>query len=211
MIKVIIFDVDGTLYKSTEIRRKFAEAAYHTLSKFKNIPVEDAQRLVEDKREKLKKEYGFSAPYTLTLKSFGVPIEFWHKENIEFFDSRDYLTEDEKLKKSLTELKRHYKLAVLTNNNRIQAERTLESLGLKSLFDRVFTYNSFKLLKPNPEFFRRAVEDLDVEPEACLFIGDRYNVDLSPAEELGMQVYEVQGPEDIYELGSGLDFLLKAT
>jgi HAD superfamily hydrolase (TIGR01509 family) len=84
------------------------------------------------------------------------------------FDPRDYLTEDEKLKKSLDGLKKYYRLAILTNNNRIQTERTLAALRLNDLFDRVYTYNSFKLLKPNPEFFQKVVEDLNVEPEALL-------------------------------------------
>jgi putative hydrolase of the HAD superfamily len=211
MIKAIFFDLDGTLYKSTDIRKKFAEAAYYTLSKFRKIPLANAQRLVEERRDRLKKEQGFSIPYTLTLKSFGVPIEYWHDENIAFFDPRDYLAKDEELRKSLVLLKKHHKLAVLTNNNRVQAERTLIALNIINLFDGIFTYNSFKLLKPDPEFFKRAVAALDLEPEACCFVGDRYNVDLGPAKELGMHIYEVQGPADIYELGSGLDFLLKAT
>ncbi len=204
MSKVIIFDLDGTLYKNPEIRKQFAAAAYHTLSKYKNIGVADAQKLIEDKRETLKVQYGSPVPYTLTLKSFGISIEDWHTENVVYFDPRDYLTKDEKLKKSLNELKQHYRLAILTNNNRIQTERILEALDLKDVFDKIFTYNSFKLLKPNPEFLERAVEDMNVEPEACLFVGDRFNIDLSPAKKLNMHIYEVSGPEDVYVLSKKL-------
>jgi putative hydrolase of the HAD superfamily len=200
MIKVIIFDLDGTLYKSKEIAEKFARAAHYTLSKFKNIPLDDARKLIEEKRQEMEKEYSDSVPQTLILNSFGISTESWHKENIDFFDPRDYLTKDEKLKKSLDGLKKRYRLTVLTNNNKIQTERTLAALGLNALFDRVYTYNSFKLLKPNPEFFQKAVEDLNVEPEACFFIGDRNSVDLEPAKKLGMFTYKVKGPEDIYDL-----------
>ncbi len=197
-IKAIIFDLDGTLYKSTEIRTKFAEAAYYTLSKFKKIGIDDAKRLLERKREELKREYGEPVPYTLTLKSFGMSVEQWHKENVSYFDPRDYLTEDNRLRKSLIELKEHYHLAILTNNNSIQTERILEALAIKDLFDRIFTYNTFKLLKPSLEFLKRAVDVLQVAPEECCFVGDRYNVDLSPAKRLGMHIYEVKGPEDVY-------------
>ncbi len=200
MPKVIIFDLDGTLYKSPEITRHFADAAYHALAKFKNIEVEEAQRLLEEKREELKKKYDSPVPYTLTLKTFGLPIERWHEENVAYFDPRHYLGKNEKLKKSLGELKEHYRLAILTNNNTIQTQRILEALGLEDLFEKIFTYNSFKLLKPDPQFFQRAAEDMGVEPEECCFVGDRYNVDLNPAKGLGMQIYEVNGPEDIYHL-----------
>ncbi len=200
MLKVIFFDLDGTLYKSTEVRQKFAEAAYHTFSKYKETSLENAQKLIEEKREELKKEQSDSVPYTLTLRSFGIPIEIWHKENIKYFDPRQYLRQDEKLQQSFKELKNNYRLAILTNNNDTQADRVLEALGLRNMFERIYTYNSFKLLKPDHEFFRKAAEDLRVLPEECLVVGDRYNVDLEPAEKLNMYTYKVSGPDDIYQM-----------
>jgi len=200
MIKVIFFDLDGTLYKSTEIRQKFAEAAYYTFSKYKNTSIENAQKLIEERREQLGEKQGDSVPYTLTLRSFGIPIEIWHKENIEHLDPRQHLVQDERLKKSLIELKNHYRLAILTNNNDTQANRVIEALGLQDIFEKVYTYNSFKILKPDQEFFTKAVEDLEVAPEECLIVGDRYNVDLEPAKELNMRTCKVNGPEDIYQI-----------
>lgn len=200
MIKVIIFDLDGTLYKSDEIRQKFVKAAYYTLAEFKNISVENAQTLIEERRDALKRKQGFPVPYTLTLVSYGVPIPLWHKENIKFFDPRDYLNKDEKLKKSMIRLSEHYKLAILTNNNGVQTARILQALDLDDLFERVFTYNSFELLKPDLRFFERAASEMGVKPEECIVVGDRYNVDLEPAKKLGMDTYEVNGPEDIYNL-----------
>ena len=79
MIKVILFDLDGTLYKNPEVRKKFAEAAYHALAKLKKISVEEAKSMIEETREKLKEKHGFPVPYTLTLVRFGMPVEMWHK------------------------------------------------------------------------------------------------------------------------------------
>jgi putative hydrolase of the HAD superfamily len=205
MIKVIIFDLDGTLYKNPEIKRKFAEAAYHTVSKLRDISIEEAKKLIEEKREKLREKYGSPVPYTITLKSFGVPTDLWHEENIKFFDPRDYLSRDEKLKESMVKLSLRYRLAILTNNNDTQSERILEALNIKNLFEKIFTYNSFKLLKPDPEFLQRALKEMAVKPEECLVVGDRYNVDLNPAKELGMRVFEVTGPNDIYNLPDNLE------
>ncbi|MGB3340921.1 MAG: HAD family hydrolase [bacterium] len=200
MIKAIIFDMDGTLYTNNEIREQFAAAAYHTLAITDLISLERARDLIEERRAKLKTESGFPIPYTLTLRSFNIPISEWHKENIKFFDPRDYLHKDKKLKQTLTELKKEFCLAVMTNNNKVQTDRVLEGLELIGLFDKVYTYNSFEILKPDPVFFKKTAAGLGIEPEACLFVGDRYDVDLRPAQELGMQILEVKGPEDIYDL-----------
>lgn len=204
MLKAIIFDLDGTLYKNPAIAENFANAAYHALAKFKNIKAEEARRRIEEKRAEMQNEYGSPVPYTLTLQTFGLPIERWHEENVAYFDPRDYLEKDERLKKSLGELKKNYRLAILTNNNRTQTDRILEALDLENMFEKIFTYNSFRLLKPDPRFFQKATEDMRIAPEECCFVGDRYNVDLHPAQSIGMQIYQVKGPEDIYYLSDSL-------
>ena len=204
MIKVILFDLDGTLYNSTEVRKKFAEAAYHALAKLKDITVEEATSLIEDTREKLKEKHGFPVPYTLTLVRFGMPVENWHKENIDFFDPRDYLSSNGELREMLLDLRKRCRLAILTNNNEVQAGRILQALKVKDLFDRVFTYNSFKTMKPNPQFYKQAAKVMEVTPEECLVVGDRYSIDLIPAQNLGMQIYEVKGPDDIPKLVTAL-------
>ncbi|MEO0142519.1 MAG: HAD family hydrolase [candidate division WOR-3 bacterium] len=197
MLKIIIFDLDGTLYTSTEVYQKFAEAAYHTYAKLKNTTIEQAKEILERRREELKRERGYAVPYTLALLSFGIPIEEWHKENIKFFNAGDYLKPNSELKDVLIQLKKRYKLAVFTNNNRIQTQRILKAIGIEALFDYVFTYESFNLIKPDPKIFKMVIKRLKVKPEECLMVGDRYDVDLNPAKELGMKIYEVKGPKDI--------------
>ncbi|MEO0123290.1 MAG: HAD family hydrolase [candidate division WOR-3 bacterium] len=200
MLKVIIFDLDGTLYTSNEVYQKFAEAAYYTYAKLKKSTIEQAKEILEKRREEMKKEKGYAVPYTLALLSFGIPIEEWHKENIKFFNAGDFLKKDEVLKNILLKLKEKYKLAVFTNNNRIQTERILKALGIEDLFDYIFTYENFRLIKPDPQIFKLVIKELNVRPEECLMVGDRYYVDLLPAKEQGMEIHEVEGPEDIVEL-----------
>lgn len=200
MIKAIVFDLDGTLYNSPLVLKHFAEAAYHTYAKNKHVEYETAKQLIEERRAELKKQTGHAVPYTRALISYGIPISVWHQENSAYFDAGEYIHEDPKLKQVLKQMKAKYKLAVLTNNNQIQAERILIALGVFALFDHVFTYNSFELLKPDPELFKKIIETIGIIPEECLVIGDRLDVDLEPAQALGMKTLVVMGPEDIYKL-----------
>jgi putative hydrolase of the HAD superfamily len=199
-VRVIFFDLDGTLYCSSVIREKFAEAAAFTLKKYKGISLDSARRLIQNMRQQLLLRYKDGVPYTMALQAFGIPIDSWHRENIAYFDPRDHLQKDARLRQCLVALRTTCRLAVLTNNNATQTERTLEALGVKEMFDEVFTYNTFKLLKPDPLFLQKALERCEVRPEECLFIGDRYSIDLEPAVSLGMHIHEVKGPEDIYDM-----------
>lgn len=195
--RAIFFDLDGTLYRSPLIAEKFAEAAYHTYAQVMQCPLEEARNIVEQRRELLSREKGHQVPYTLTLLSFGVPMETWHAVNIAHFNAGDYLEVNNDLRDCLAQLKKKYRLAVITNNNKVQCERILEAVGIRSMFDNLFTYNTFKLLKPDPEFFKKASATMKINIENCIMVGDRYNVDLDPARHLGMSVYEVKGPDDI--------------
>lgn len=206
MLKIILFDLDGTLYKSAEIYQKFAEAAYHTYAMEKHTTIERAKEILETKRDEMKRERGYAVPYTLALLAFNIPIEKWHEENIKFFDAGAYLSEDKKLQNFLKELKKRHKLGVLTNNNKIQTERILKKLKIEEFFDVIFTYESFKLIKPDPRIFMKVINNIGVKPDECLMVGDRYDVDLVPAKEVGMQIFEVKGPEDIEKLKKFLDF-----
>jgi len=202
LIKNIIFDLDGTLYNSPEVFRKFAEAAYYTYAKVTKTPIEEAKKILEERRAELARQKGFAVPYTLALISYGIPIETWHEENVAYFDPADLLAPDPALRDSLLELKKKYRLAVLTNNNKIQTRRIIKSLGLDGVFHDIFTFNTFNLLKPDPGILKGVLERLSARPEECLMVGDRYEVDLVPARELGMQIREVKGPEDIRKIGS---------
>jgi putative hydrolase of the HAD superfamily len=200
-VKNIIFDLDGTLYTSPEVFRKFAEAAYYTYAKVFKSPIEEAKKILEDRRAELARQKGFAVPYTLALISFGIPIETWHEENVAFFDPADLLVPNPGLKCSLLVLKKKYRLVVLTNNNKIQTRRIIKALGLDGVFNEVFTFNTFNLLKPDPGILKGVLERLGARSEECLMVGDRYEVDLLPARELGMKIFEVKGPEDIGKIG----------
>ncbi len=201
MIKYIIFDLDGTLYESPEVYQKFAEAAYHTYAQVNCVPEETARRRLEERREELKRQKGFAVPYTLALISYGIDIETWHRMNAEFFNPADFLKPDEALRSSLLEMKKKLRLAVLTNNNDVQTRRILEAIGLTGIFDHVFTFNSFHLLKPDPAILKNVLAVMKAQPEECLMVGDRYEVDLIPARNLGMQTSEVKGPAGVVEIG----------
>ena len=56
--------------------------------------------------------------------------------------------------------------------------------------------------KPSPGPFEETARRLGLAPARCVSVGDRFDVDLAPAMELGMGAILVDGVEDVYELPS---------
>jgi HAD superfamily hydrolase (TIGR01549 family) len=85
-----------------------------------------------------------------------------------------------------------YTLA-LVGNQPARTESFLRECGLD--VDLVASSDSWGVAKPQPEFFQRVVEWLDVLPEQIAYVGDRVDNDVLPANDAGMvSVFLRRGP-----------------
>jgi HAD superfamily hydrolase (TIGR01509 family) len=78
------------------------------------------------------------------------------------------------------------RLGVVSNSDGRVLE-ALEVAGLREYFDVVIDSALVGLEKPDPRIFRAALDALGVEPEAALYVGDRYEVDVLGAEAAGIR------------------------
>jgi putative hydrolase of the HAD superfamily len=117
---------------------------------------------------------------------------------------------------ALIRCKRRYKVACLTNNVKSgegpgmarTSERALRIQGVMDLFDLVLESSKEGIRKPNPAFYLRACERLEIEPSQAVFLDD-LGVNLKPAKELGMTTIKVTSEaQAIGELSHalGMDF-----
>jgi HAD superfamily hydrolase (TIGR01509 family) len=65
--------------------------------------------------------------------------------------------------------------------------RDLADLGVADLLDVAVFSSQIGRRKPDPAIFRYALEQLDVEPESALFVGDTAATDVAGAAALGMR------------------------
>ncbi len=56
-------------------------------------------------------------------------------------------------------------------------------------FENVFISENEKIAKPSLEFYQRVVNQLSLEPNEILYIGDSLKLDIIPAREIGFQSY----------------------
>ncbi|MDI1235283.1 MAG: HAD family hydrolase [bacterium] len=58
-----------------------------------------------------------------------------------------------------------------------------------ALFDVIIVSEIEKIRKPNLEFYKRAMEKLECNPEEIIYIGDSIKLDIEPALKLGMKAW----------------------
>ncbi len=200
-LKAIIFDIDSTLYTNAEYAFEQVDCQVRRFASLRGITNDQARKMVADYRKKYAKENGGKkVSLSNTLLSFGVSIEQsvqWRRELIE---PADFLEADKRLQEALAALGRRYKLLCVTNNPVLPAQKTLDALGVADLIEVLVGLDTCNLSKPAREPFVLAAKKAGTDPASIVSVGDRYDLDLAPALELGMGGILVRGVADVYRL-----------
>jgi len=117
---------------------------------------------------------------------------------------------------ALRKVKAHYKVACLTNNMplghgpgmAVSAEKAAAVATVMALFDHVVESSKVGIRKPEPDFYRRACDLLEIAPAEAVFLDD-LGINLKPAAAMGMRTIKVEDPDQaLAELGAiiGLEF-----
>src|SRR5271156_786786 len=77
------------------------------------------------------------------------------------------------------------RMAVLTNKPVVPSRAIVEALGLGPFFTKIYGGNSFATKKPNPEGARKLLEEHNVRPKEAAIIGDS-QVDVETGQNAGM-------------------------
>lgn len=204
-LKAIIFDIDSTLYTSSEYAFEQVDCQVRQFAKVRGITNDEARKMVADYRKKFALEHhGSKVSLGNTLVSFGIPISQsveWRKELLE---PADFLSKDLQLIEALKKLEKRFKLICVTNNPVLPARKTLQAIGVSEFFPTIIGLDTCLKSKPAREPFELAVKELGVSVDECLAIGDRYDMDVALPLEMGMGGLLVSGVEDLYDLDSKL-------
>jgi len=82
---------------------------------------------------------------------------------------------------------RGYALGIVTNGRTSQQMGKIRSAALEPFFQTIVISESEGLKKPDVEIYARAVSRLQVEPDACLFVGDHVDNDILGAARAGLK------------------------
>lgn len=200
-VEGLIFDIDKTLYDNDIYAEYQINILIKRLSDERNQKVEITQKEISQRREQFQKENnGAHQSLGNIFLSMGIPIETsvcWREELIH---PKEFLGSDKKLIKVLSQLSQDYCLNAVTNNPVKVGRLTIDALGGLKYFKNVFGLDTLMRSKPDPAIFRYASQMAGCEEKKMLSIGDRFDVDISPALSVGMGGILIETVKDIYTL-----------
>ncbi len=203
--RLLIFDIDSTLYTCQAYAHEQIDSQVRHYAKLNGMTADEARKKVADFRKKWAAEHdGKKISLGNLFTHFGVPIETsieWRKT---LFEPADYLKKDQKLIETLQKLQSRFVMTCVTNNPVEPARKTLQAIGISDFFKTIIGLDTCMLSKPSKTILDKAIEEAEKECgekinyENCISIGDRYDIDLDLAVNLGMGGILVNGVEDLY-------------
>ncbi|MBA4418146.1 MAG: phosphoglycolate phosphatase [Syntrophus sp. (in: bacteria)] len=177
-VKLIIFDLDGTLIDSIH---DIANALNHTFEPY-GIPTltpQEVAGMVGGGPSKL-------VDNVLEKHNVTVDKERLIKELVEYYSSHymDYTLPYPDTIETLKALK-GYKKVIVTNKPERPSLKTLDGLGLTQYFDMVVCADTLPERKPSPAPVFHVLSRLNVQPEHAIIVGDsRIDMDTGKASSV---------------------------
>lgn len=87
----------------------------------------------------------------------------------------------------LNTIKQHVKVGIITNGSTQRQKAKILNSGLNSYFDTIIISEEVGMTKPDKRIFELALDELNVQPEDVLFVGDHLEKDISGCQHAHMK------------------------
>ncbi|HCE3327237.1 TPA: HAD-IA family hydrolase [Vibrio parahaemolyticus] len=204
MLKAIFFDMDETLCGTSQADKaagqKFAAWIQQTYPQVSD-PQAFLQRYLQGVYKKLNAEFpqlvallpdenAFRCGLIQTiLAENGIHIDAEQAQQAQhYFDSARMgaFTFFPGVKEMLTDLRKHYKLIVITNGPIFSQHPKLKATQMNEWVDHIIVGGEEPEEKPAASIFQKALNLVDVKPEEALHIGDSLAADIAGANNIGI-------------------------
>jgi HAD superfamily hydrolase (TIGR01549 family) len=183
--KLIVFDIDGTLYRSDDYERDLHKEIVELLAEKLGCSPDEAKA----KLRALRKDV---ASISWCLIKLGINLKEFYGELAKRVNPSNYIGEAKDVKILLRKLKEAgFRLAVHTNSGKALALKVLGALGIDpSMFDIMVTSDDAEP-KPSRDGYLKILELAGTTADEVVYVGDRYDIDLKTAKELGIKTVMV--------------------
>ena len=181
-IKFLCFDLDGTLFRNVEEAwNAIQQQIYKTVERQRNLSMPEAEIYV-------RKRYEALGSSTKILNELGIDGEEFFVKAFKKIDLNKLVSKDLKIVSLISDLKKKYKVGMISNTHLSIARKKLEALGLSlKVFNPMITTYELNAYKPDPAPFLKALEMAGASPEESVYIGDSVENDIMGAKGAGMK------------------------
>ncbi len=208
-VKAVLFDLFDTLLMigSDEVYYEPSLRKMHAFLKKKSVKAsfEDFSRVYFEVRDgiysetrKTLDEPHFNVRIMQTLQKFGYDFDVSDPvvvgATMAFADEfMRYVSVDSDAVNVLQALKEKYKLGLVSNFGIPECGRKLlDNFGLRKFFDIVIISAEVNKRKPNPEIFKKALHDLNVNASDAVFVGDMPELDVKGPKTVGIKAILIE-------------------
>lgn len=193
MVKCLLFDIDDTLFPSTEFSTL---ARRNALNAIIGMGLECDYEKLESMLQLIIAKKGPNYPnhFDDLCREFGCrePGRFVAAAVAAYHDTKTSIAPYPKVPLTLLSLReRGYRLFAATQGNSIKQWDKLIRLRIALYFEGVFVSEELGEDK-GPGFYRKILDTLGAEPQDCVMAGDREDGDIAPAKEIGMRTIRVK-------------------
>jgi len=187
-IKIISFDLDGTLVKSTYANSVWLEGVPELFAKEKNLPLENV------------KEYVFKEYYKIgENKKEWYDIDWWFKH---FKINGRWQTLLDKYRfaveiypdtlETIKKLSKKFDLIIISNAKREFIEIQIEETKIKGYFSHTFSsLSDFDIVKKMPKVYKQICDKLKIKTNEMIHVGDSREFDFESPQKIGIISYHI--------------------
>ncbi|MHA1870885.1 MAG: TIGR02253 family HAD-type hydrolase [Promethearchaeota archaeon] len=199
MIRLIALDLDDTLYNSSALALKSRLGGLKKMQELglKFVNFDKAAQILKE----VVKEFGsnYSKHFDIFLQRIKGRPEII--ENSDFSIAKyvaagiigyhyikvRYLKPYKDVQKALEKFKNNgYKIIIISDGIAVKQYEKLIRMKIVNYFDNVFISDEVGIKKPNPELLKYCLAKMNIAPNETIYIGDRLDYDIKPANELGI-------------------------
>lgn len=188
MLKIISFDMDGTLVDAEFTDWVWGHGIPTLYGQKAGLPFEKAKAFVTQEYRKV----GEGAIEWYDIKYWFRFFEIEESWKVVMKQYTDKIKVYPDVDQILERLKGRFPLVLTSNAGREFIDVEMEATGLGSYFYRIFSATSdFGQVKKTADFYRRICQVLEARPQEIVHVGDHYDFDYLVPRSLGIHAFHL--------------------
>jgi HAD superfamily hydrolase (TIGR01549 family) len=193
MAKAIVFDFWGTLVENgtySPIRQ------VKRILRLDDMPFSDYVIRLENAMM-IKKHESLKDAFEAVANEFGIKINTYQINMLVGLWNKNWLLAKPypEAEKVLSELKKKYKLIMISNTDNFSVEPVLQKFDFSKYFDKILLSYEQGSLKTDGKMLEHALSEMGIPKEDVIVVGDSLESDIMPAERAGMKAVLVDRKE----------------